>query len=186
MRSIPVRRCIHVQSGSTGLVTTTSVPGQPPGPGKDGHELLHDHRVREQVVETRDVDGQRRRGRDDNDVRVEDVGLVASADRPGAALLEHLLEVHDVRRDHLGAAVDEDDLVLVRPRRRLNAAEEPTPPPPPKIATFTRRCGRRRTRPAPRRRASARARTRDGGASLAARPRAAAGGSLAGSPDAGG
>ena len=57
--------------------------------------------------------------------------------------------------------------------RRLNAAEEPTPPPPPKIATFTRRCGRRRTQPAPRRHASARAGSRGAGASRAGRRRAA-------------
>ena len=86
-----------------------------PGPAADAgerlDELFDDLRVREHVLVPRHVDGQRRRCSNDDDVGVDELVQLAPADRPGAPLLEHLLEVHHVGRHHLRTPVDEDDLV---------------------------------------------------------------------------
>ena len=106
-----MRRWIQVQSGSTGFVTTTSVPGQRPSAGENLDELFDDLCVREQVLVPRHVDGQRRRRGNDDDVGVDELVQLAPRIDPVPSLLEHLLEVHHVGRHHLRAPVDEDDLV---------------------------------------------------------------------------
>ena len=52
-------------------------------------------------------------------------------------MLENLLEVHHVGRDHRRPLVDERDFVVAPLSIRLNAVDAPTPPAPPTIVTFT-------------------------------------------------
>jgi hypothetical protein len=74
-------------------------------------ELVRDQRVLRQILESRRSDGERRRREQNDDIGVLHVAELAAAHAAAGRELERLLEVHQVRRDHLRPVVDEDDLV---------------------------------------------------------------------------
>jgi hypothetical protein len=73
----------------------------------------HDLRVVPEVHHPRLVDGERRRGGDDDHVGAGQVLGAALANRAARVLLEHLLEVPEVGEHHLAAAVQEGDVGVV-------------------------------------------------------------------------
>ena len=74
-------------------------------------ELVGDQGVPRQVLDAGRSGGDRCRREQHHDVRIGHVVHVAAAHAAPGRELQHLVEVHHVRRDHVGPAVDEDDLV---------------------------------------------------------------------------
>ena len=109
-------RCSRVTSGSTGFVTTRTTPPQP-GQAAVG-ELRRRSRAFFARYSSRErADHERRRGDRARRRRRRRHRPVAAVDGAAGRQLEHLLEVHHVRGDHLRPLVDEHDLV----RRRASA-----------------------------------------------------------------
>ena len=98
------------------------------GPSEETDEHPDDLRVRAEVLEPGRVDREWGGRCDDNDIGVENVAGIAPAYGACPTELEHLLEIHDVRDDHLLAVVDEDEMVVsgmkqqVEGGRRADAA----------------------------------------------------------------
>ena len=92
----------QVHSGSTGLVTTITTPGQ--SPPQRLADVAHDLGVAAQVDHARPVDRQRHAGADDDHVGAGRRRQVDDPHRAGGAGGDHLLEVHLVRARHARAA----------------------------------------------------------------------------------